>query len=283
MTISKKLLFILSSFIITNVDAVMITKSFSGSWQSPTQTNQRINMQVVGIDKKAKLLVTLFTENNVGEKSWLQGIGEINRNRTQIDLYSFTGPTFNSNTTNSLSQIREGKLKLEFDSCDSGKAYFVAENSDYNDFYFNLKRNSNSSNTECTGGLLDNLSPEEIPSSTTPSSLFKTEKASSLVNFIIHWTQKEVSFEYEDLPLGYYELKLDNGDTIASTTITTEENISIWSYSSPKKADSNLLDFEVLGHRFYLYKDGIIYSDHYFYTVEETHWGCAGEPQFPES
>ncbi len=227
---------------------VIVTRHFSGHWNQPEQESQGLILQVVNQDDGSKNAVAYwFTYADDRESSWLLGVGPVEANHIQLDLFRASDVGFLEDDHPGNANVAQvGSMEIEFSSCDDGTVTFSSTDSAIGSGAFPISRITSIFNTECSGGISDDTPSDVLPTdqriSLVPASQGVT--GSGHADFKEQPDRTEFSVESENLADGRYRILVggaDRGELVVSAGHGQTE------FRSPVESGKVLLTFDPRG------------------------------------
>ena len=202
---------------------VVVTRHFSGHWNQPEQESQGLILQVVNQDDGSKNAVAYwFTNADDRESSWLLGVGPVEANHIQLDLFRASDVGFMEDDHPGNANVAQvGSMEIEFSSCDDGTVTFSTTDSAIGSGDFPISRITSIFNTECSGGISDDTPSDVLPSDQRISLVPARQEitASGHADFKEQPDRTEFSVESQDLADGRYRISVggvDRGELVVS-------------------------------------------------------------------
>ncbi len=250
------LLFMLFSI---QAQAVIITKDFTGLWLQPDHESQGFDFQVINQNGGVtQAVVYWYTYDTVGNPMWLIGMGNVVDNQVSINLMTITGVTnLQENDPSTRNEVILATADFSFDDCQNGTVDIspktsVGSANNPNSIsgtggIVRIQRLTSIKGSECSGGISDNtpagVTTYEIEQSMENTGIYTDGYAS--LKFEQNINSSEFEVEVEDIPVGTYDLRVDNiirGQIqVANTNDGTEGELE---FESPIDNGKILLDFD---------------------------------------
>jgi hypothetical protein len=224
---------------------VMVTRNFTGHWNQRDQESQGIILQVVNQTGGQKSAVAYwFTYADDRESSWLLGVGPVEANRVQLDLFRASDVGFlEDDHPGNANVVQIGSMEIEFSSCDDGIVTFSSTDGSIGSGTFPISRSTSVFNTECSGGISDDT-PSDVLMTNQRISLTPARQgitASGHADFKELPDRTEFSVEVEDLTNGNYRIVVGGVDR-GALVVTARRGET--EFRSPVEAGKILLTFD---------------------------------------
>ncbi|MCF6287615.1 MAG: hypothetical protein L3J53_00070 [Proteobacteria bacterium] len=239
------------------VQAVIITKSFTGLWLQPDHESQGFDFQVIDQNGMPQALTYWYTYDTEGNPMWLIGMGNITEETVSMDLMTVTGVTnLQNNNPADRNEVILATANFTFADCNNGTVEIVP--SPINDDMttnsisgtggiIQIQRLTTIQGANCSGGISDNTSPgdndEEYQQFMGNTGIYPDGNAR--FEFEQDRENSEFEVEVEDVPVGSYDLRV--GGIIRSQIQVINMNSGTEGkveFESPINDNNLLLDFD---------------------------------------
>jgi len=218
------------------VDALTITRAFSGLWVDAAQPARGLGAEVVAGATGPELHAYWFTRDAAGKPVWIKAQGPIKGNVAVLDAsVASVSPT-----------VHWGKVTASFDDCGHGTLAFQPDDSRQRTAASSIVRASASSTDACTGGLSDDhVASNDVRIVQFLGNTGVVPAASGKARFEDRGDRTDFKVQVEDLPAGAYSLRV--AGTERATLNVVAASIGTFAeaeFRSPVEPGKLLLDFD---------------------------------------
>ncbi|MCF6263410.1 MAG: hypothetical protein L3J24_07490 [Xanthomonadales bacterium] len=283
------LLLLLFMFVSMPVQAITITKSFTGFWSQPDHESQGFDFQVINQNGGVtQAIVYWYTFDTAGNPMWLAGIGDVVDDKVLLDMFTVTGVTnLQENDPQTRNEVILATAEFTFDDCQSGTvdispvpttgtANTPATANTPNSIsgtggFVRIQRLTSVQGDNCSGGISDNTTPGEssyeIEQFMTNTNVYTGGNARA--KFKQSTSSSKFEVEVEGIPVGMYDLSVDGeirGQIeVMITGNSTEGEIE---FESPAGEGELLLDFDPRGKAIEVLEDSTVLFGMVFAPVD---------------
>lgn len=267
-------IFILFFFVMTNLQAQVITSDFSGSWFNEATNGQGFQLQVVD---DQTVLAFWYTYDDTGNPIWAFGVGSIEGNQVSVEMSTAAGPTFSDYNPEDVLFTPFGTVTFTFVDCNAADVAWQTSLAAFGSGSMPIIRLTNNADASCTGGVSDNTRQTDgfldIEFNLTNNGIFPAGQAE--VDYQRSATRTKFDVELEDVPTGDYQLRVDGVEqgTISVVMLSDRTRGEI-EFSSPRDDNERLLDFEPLDQQIDILQDGTVL----FSGILDSNTGSNGSP-----
>ena len=227
---------------------LMVTRHFSGLWDQVDHENQGIALQVVHqYDGSRRAVAYWYTYGPDREPDWFMGIGELEENRVEMELYRSSDVGFLQAEDPDMNPVFPvGTMQIEFEDCAKGTVSFETDYGSIGSGSFSIERLAWIHNTQCSGGLSDDF-PAGMMQSDQRLALEPVRagiQGSGHAEFGLAPGHARLDIEVEGLPDGEYRLYFGPHDR---GQITVSGGHGEFGLRSPEEAGRGLLSFDPRG------------------------------------
>ncbi len=239
------------------INAVTITKGFTGLWHQPEHESQGFDLQIIDQNGKPQALVYWYTYDVTGNPMWLSGLGDIHGNSVSMDLMTVTGVTnlqvTNPNTRN---EVILATATFTFDNCSSGNVDVTpsainnpgqSNSISGTGGFISIERLTSIQSNVCSGGISDNTPADDndVEYKQFMGNTGVYAGGNARFEFEQDRENSEFEVEVEDIPVGSYSLRVD-GIVRSQINVVTKNSGTegIVEFESPINEGKILLDFD---------------------------------------
>ncbi len=236
--------------------ALQVTGSFSGWWDQPEQQNHGVIISVTNTNEGKQAAIFWAVFDNAGQADWFFAQGPTDGNQILAQLYQVQGPIFLGAQGPGSAQVEEiGTLTVTFDDCNNGNASFITGPTSIGSGSFPIARLTQQVGSDCTGGLIDDISRSAATGSVQFALLSTTAaSASGSVVYDQRVDRVQLTVSVSGLPAGDHQLRV-NGRSEGTLSVSAQGSASS-SFRSPVLTTEALLDFNPLGSLFEVLRNG---------------------------
>ena len=226
-------------------DNLLITRSFSGIWDQPEQQNQGIVLQIGENPGDVKVGVAYWFTYGEDFPTWLVGIGDVNGNEINMQLYTVSGLSFMADAIEDSAEVNNvGTLDLIFRNCNHGQAYYDTPEEVIGSGDFPIKRLNSIYHMRCSGGISDDTmaggKPLQLEVDLHPPG--DDDSGDGKAKFWEREDRSDFKVEVEDLADKTYALRVCGEVQEGGLVVTNGEGEL--AYRSPANDDKLLLIFD---------------------------------------
>jgi len=193
----------------------LITGSFSGVWDQPEQESQGFVLQIGEQDGDEKVGVAYwFTYGTDLQSAWYIGIGPVNGNEIDMDLYLVSDVGFMADNLEGDNVESVGTLNFEFKNCNKGVVTYAFNAEGGESGEFPIKRILSIYHQRCSGGISD-----DTPAGGKPLQLevrlypgVEGDSGEGKAKFWERTDRSDFKVEAEDIANGEYTLAICGGE-----------------------------------------------------------------------
>lgn len=191
---------------------LIVTRHFTGLWDQVDQESQGIALQVVEQwDSSRKAVAYWYTYGPDRESAWYIGIGLLDDNRIDMDLYRSGDVGFMQDADPDNDPVTAiGEFVMTFDSCTSGTVTYNSSDPDVGTGSFRIERLAEVMNTHCTGGMSDDMPAGAMFSQQRVELVAAREEVdgSGYARYEDYPAHMEFSVDVQGLPDGAYQVRV---------------------------------------------------------------------------
>lgn len=258
-------------------DQMIVTRHFTGIWDQVDHEAQGIALQVVEqLDDSRKAVAYWYTYGADRRTAWYMGIGELEENRIDFELFDSTNVGFlqeGAMGNDSVTSI--GTMTIEFGSCQSGEVTYATSHEDVGSGSFVIERILEVMNTHCTGGISDDMHADGMfgEQRLELSSAREGVSGSGHARYQDYPAHMEFNVEVEDLPDGIYHLHIGGHGRGDIEVMGGHGEVR---FSSPAEDGHMLMNFDPRGMQIEVHDgQGVVLStfDRRFSQDQHSHQG----------
>ncbi|HEY6942893.1 hypothetical protein [Dokdonella sp.] len=218
------------------VDALTITRAFSGLWVDATQPARGLGAEVVAGAAGPELHAYWFARDAAGKPLWIRAKGPIKGSSAVLD----------ANVASSSPGTHWGKVTASFSDCGHGSLTFQPDDGRQRTAPAKLVRATASSAQACTGGLSDDhVASNDVRIVQFLGNTGVVPAASGKARFEDRGDRTDFKVQVEDLPVGAYSLRVAGTEratlNVVAASIGTFAEVE---FRSPVEPGKVLLDFD---------------------------------------
>ncbi|MGN6518247.1 MAG: hypothetical protein ACTHK2_02345 [Dokdonella sp.] len=218
------------------VDALTITRAFSGLWVDAAEPSRGLGAEVIAGATGPELHAYWFTRDAAGKPVWIRAQGPIKGARAVLDASVASAST----------PVHWGKVTASFVDCGHGTLAFQPDDSRQRTAPSNLVRAAASSADACTGGLSDDhVASNDVRIVQFLGNTGVVPAASGKLRFEDRGDRTDFKVQVEDLPVGTYSLRVAGTERAALNVVAAAiGTFAEAEFRSPVEPGKILLDFD---------------------------------------